>query len=201
MVSFEASRRAGILSGLQFDVKALAAEIADLRALPELSGRTQISLAHRPGAESPYLDGAGSLWDEDRKMATARESEFTEFHRDWREGALFAAYETLQRQTGFRMGRFRVLILEPRRCYSIHQDTEIRFHIPIATNLQSFFLFGDCPPLHFAANGRAYWADTRHAHSAMNGHGRDERIHLVASVLETESRKFDDLILEKGSVK
>lgn len=195
MLSFP--RRAGVIPGVRFDLEVLKQEIKRLRARPELVGRTQINLVQRAGAvEPPFIDGTGSLWDPKLKKMVAQESEFTEFHREWRQSALYAAYETLAQRTGFHLGRFRVMIIEPRRCYSIHKDPGLRLHIPIITNNESFFLFGDCPPLHFPAGGGAFWADTRQGHSAMNGHLEDERIHLVASAMETPSRKFDDFIAE-----
>ena len=40
----------------------------------------QIGLTHRPGAELPWYDANGSLYDADKKIFLAREHEFTEWN-------------------------------------------------------------------------------------------------------------------------
>lgn len=98
--------------------------------------------------------------------------------------------------------RWRLLVLNPRTCYSIHRDFErdpssvnIRIHLPIVTNTQSYMCFYKTDSKRHALNyniedgvqevlfnnlkaGIAYNTCTTFLHSAIN-HGKEPRIHLV----------------------
>lgn len=78
--------------------------------------------------------------------------------------------------------RTRIMVMRPKTSYSMHNDSSPRIHMPIITNKHSFFIFKDPAELiHMPANGTAYWTDTRHDHSFMNG-GNEIRFHIVAAV-------------------
>lgn len=101
--------------------------------------------------------------------------------------------------------RWRILILEPRSCYSIHRDYDysngintpainIRVHLPIVTNPDSYLCFFNFPLRPLSNNtipegmqsvyyaqlkgNTAYTVCTTHLHTAIN-HGTIPRIHLV----------------------
>jgi len=82
----------------------------------------------------------------------------------------------------YRVGRLRVLKLNPRTSLSYHRDPENRIHIPIVTNPGAMMIVNN-EAYHMPANGSAYYMHTVDYHSAFNG-GPDPRIHLVATVLD-----------------
>jgi len=189
--------QAGILRTTTFNIAKLNSEVEALRTHPELKDLIQISLRHRKGSSDPWREGAGSLWSPLEQRAWAHEAEFTELHAALKGSEIEKVSLQMMQSSGFQIGRLRILILPARRCYSFHKDTELRFHLPLVTSDQSVFLFANRPPLHFPADGRIYWADTRVGHSAMNGHSTQERIHLVASVLESSDMTFERFIQQQ----
>jgi hypothetical protein len=77
--------------------------------------------------------------------------------------------------------RARIMIMQPRQCYSIHADPSKRIHIPIVTNDQCWMIwpkFNSCNQLQ---THRAYLTDTTKPHTFING-GTDPRIHIVMCV-------------------
>ena len=77
--------------------------------------------------------------------------------------------------------RSRILIMQPRSCYSIHSDPTPRIHIPIVSNNGCWMVWPKhqrCQPL---LPGLIYWTDTTKTHTFING-GDETRIHLVICV-------------------
>lgn len=77
--------------------------------------------------------------------------------------------------------RTRIMLMPPRRCYSVHADPSKRIHIPIVTNDQCWMIwpnFNSCNRLEIK---RAYLTDTTKPHTFING-GQEDRIHLVMCV-------------------
>jgi len=82
----------------------------------------------------------------------------------------------------FKGYRSRILKLNPKSCYSIHQDPSPRIHIPIISNGQCWMVW---PNHNFCLNmkpGLAYWTDTRKPHTFINCDEKLERVHLVMIV-------------------
>ena len=165
----------------KFDIHRLQTEVADL--LKRLSfddnhAKNQISLTSRKGAETPIYDGVGSLWNRDKQCRIAEESEFTEFNDEFAGTYLEQIYNTINSEV--RLGRVRLLRLQPGRCYSFHTDTETRYHLAVQTNKLSVILYRDAVPYHVPADGIVYHMDAKHQHTALNG-TRDgqNRIHVV----------------------
>lgn len=100
--------------------------------------------------------------------------------------------------------RWRFLILQPNSCYTIHRDynphsmypespisLNVRIHIPVATNPNSYMCFYGVPPninkisdgkhdvyYYNMEAGKVYNTCTSYLHTAIN-HGSEPRIHLV----------------------
>lgn len=89
-------------------------------------------------------------------------------------------YDTLSKH--YRLGRVRVLKLNPRTSLSYHRDPEARLHIPIITNPGALMVV-DKEAFHMEAEGGVYYVDTTKYHTALNG-GTSDRIHLVATILD-----------------
>ena len=119
----------------------------------------QIGLNFREGAELPWYDANGSLYNKTEKSFLAREQDFTEWNP-------VGAYT----KTGL----------------SIHPDAEPRYHIALQTSPRALFL--DCTQegdvmakaYHIPADGYFYKVNTLREHTVFNG-GWDPRIHLVLS--------------------
>ena len=88
-------------------------------------------------------------------------------------------YNTLSKK--YIIGRFRLLLLEPRTSLSWHRDPEPRLHIPILTNPGAHLVI-DNRLKHLPADGNVWFTDTRKYHTVFNG-GEENRIHLVGTFL------------------
>ena len=145
--------------------------------------KNQVCLTHRLHSADPYYEGAGSLYDYEKKQFAFDESEFSQFHEEWKSSYLFEVYKNMQTQLPYKVGRVRLMMLKPISCLSVHYDTSLRLHIPIETTTNSLFIFTDQIPIHMPADGSVYLVDTRVPHTALNGDRKKHRIHLVAALL------------------
>lgn len=86
----------------------------------------------------------------------------------------------------FKLYRSRLMVIQPRTCYSIHTDRTPRVHIAIDTHPQARFVFTDPPILKFIpADGHVWLVDTTQEHTALNG-SLKPRIHFVACLDNTD---------------
>ena len=81
----------------------------------------------------------------------------------------------------FRIGYSRVLILESKRCYTLHKDISKRIHIPIETNDRCFFVLDD-EVIKMPADGSVYEVDTTKMHTFVNA-SPTPRIHIVGTLI------------------
>ncbi len=70
--------------------------------------------------------------------------------------------------------------LKSKTCYSYHQDQGKRFHIPLITNDNCFFVVED-KIVRYPADGNYYIVDTTKKHTAVNASWED-RIHLIGNL-------------------
>ena len=77
----------------------------------------------------------------------------------------------------------------PRTTLSWHRDPEPRIHIPIITNFGARMCIGDVVH-HMPADGSVWVTNNTQYHNAFNG-GEEDRIHLVATVLNCDMKIFD----------
>ena len=82
----------------------------------------------------------------------------------------------------YKLGRVRILLKEPRSTLSWHRDPEPRLHIPIITNPGCRMVIENIAK-HMPADGTVTITNNTKYHNFFNG-GEQERIHLVACVLE-----------------
>lgn len=80
--------------------------------------------------------------------------------------------------------RTRIMIMSPRKCYSVHRDPTKRIHIPISTNDQCWMVWPQENYCHQLLEGRSYLTDTTKMHTFLNGHSELSRIHIVMSMKE-----------------
>jgi hypothetical protein len=187
-------------TGKYFDLEQIRADVT--RAYDTYGthfGRI-LSLVHRSSDDQDVFRDAQS-----RKNWPAgwRMSDFNTFNNLFRGGALHQMWEELRRH--YPAARLRIAGLEPRRCYSLHNDEEIRLHYAVETTPKALFLVSDrhrdernMPvypnPFHFRlpefhayhmpADKQVYMLDANHVHMAMNG-GDDLRTHLIIELIST----------------
>ena len=73
--------------------------------------------------------------------------------------------------------RVRLMNLKSKTCYSYQKDQGKRFHIPIITNENCFFIVED-KLIRYSADGNYCIVDTSKKHTAVNASWKD-RIHLI----------------------
>ena len=108
------------------------------------------------------------------------ETKYTELVSDFQNTYFEEVYNTLRKK--FKLGRIRILLKEPRSTLSWHRDPEPRLHIPIVTNLGCRMVIENISK-HMPADGTVTITNNTKYHNFFNG-GEQERIHLVACVLE-----------------
>ena len=81
----------------------------------------------------------------------------------------------------YNMFRTRLMWVGPYACYSMHQDSAPRIHIPIITNPECYFVFKHRLP-HHLPEGFAYWVDTTMYHTFINCSDK-ARLHLVGVIV------------------
>ena len=113
------------------------------------------------------------------------ESKYTELVPEFHNTYFEEVYNILKRN--FKLGRVRILLKEPRSTLSWHRDPEPRLHIPIITNPGCRMVIEDFAH-HMPADGTVTITNNTKYHNFFNG-GEQDRIHLVACVLEDPFKK------------
>ena len=126
--------------------------------------------------------GIGSLYDNDQGKVITTTSTFNLINPHIKGSYIEDVIQdvtTLAANTyNVGIGRVRLMRLKPKTCYTLHLDPEeFRFHIPLVTNDQSFFVIGDT--IHrMKYIGQLYILKTNDWHTAVNASYID-RDHLV----------------------
>ena len=164
-------------------------KISSVTELLKLSGY-QINLVHRKGIKDPHLrlkDGVCAL-EPNKKIF---EHDFTEFNDNFKHTYLYQIYCTLQKTTNNRVGRFRLMWLNPKNCYSFHEDSNEpeRFHLGLETNPYCFFLYTNAfnvyTSYHIPCNGYIYSVNAGKMHTFLNG-GKTTRLHLLITLMDSK---------------
>ena len=109
------------------------------------------------------------------------ETQYSQFVELFADTYFKEVYDTLTAK--YKLGRIRLLWKLPRTTLSWHRDPEPRLHIPIITNPGSIMVI-DTEARHMPADGSVWITDNTRYHNAFNG-GEEDRVHLVATVLDT----------------
>ena len=82
----------------------------------------------------------------------------------------------------YKIVRTRLLLVQPRTCYSIHSDPYPRVHLPVITNPQCLMCFPEHGIMKYLpADGTSYWVDTTKKHTFINC-SEESRVHLVGVI-------------------
>ena len=156
-----------------------------------------ICLTQIPGDENSITGGnvRGLFWtkpdstyEEVQREAPIDETKYSQFVELFNDTYFKEVYDTLR--TKYQIGRIRLLWKLPRTTLSWHRDPEPRIHIPIITNFGARMCVGKVVE-HMPADGSVWVTDNTQYHNAFNG-GEEDRVHLVATVLDFDKRLFTE---------
>ena len=175
------------LAGVRFDIDELVAACAEVLSVSEEHpGELVNAISLTKMADSEEIERRGIFWIknedyvEEEREKHVDESKYTELAPVVRNTYLEKVIEELRAR--FKLGRIRLLTLNPRNSLSFHRDPEPRVHVPIISNPGSLVIV-DKFCTHLPANGCAYYMNTKKYHTALNG-GESVRLHLVATIIE-----------------
>ena len=159
----------------QFDFDQLKNRCPDI-TLDSMGNRIQgLSIQHRKNIVAPWntIDGLESLRNYDKDCT---EKNFNIVHKNFKN----TEFERIVND--FKLVRSRIMLLQGKNCYSIHQDTSWRLHIPIETNTGCLFYFPDHKEHFHLEEGKVYKVNTTEQHTFFNA-GCDNRIHFIGCLV------------------
>tara|TARA_Y100000022_G_scaffold52431_1_gene44511 strand:- start:673 stop:1239 length:567 start_codon:yes stop_codon:yes gene_type:complete len=153
----------------------------------------QICITTIPGKENDYLFGNGSLdldYDKEYKDENGnvivpkrdeplKEKDFTIVCDQFKNTVFEQVYNELSSK--YILGRVRLIMLQPKTCFSWHKDYNDRLHIPIITR-EGCFMIIEKQIEHLEVNNLYFTETTKH-HTAING-SFYPRVHFVACIIE-----------------
>jgi hypothetical protein len=155
---------------------------SDARARAAYQSFNQIGLTRTKDASSSniYHEAIGSLYDKEQKRLIARTEDFTEFSSPMPYiNGVIEEMRDFALQHRRRIGRVRIMCQHARTCLSMHRDfDECRFHIPMKTNGNVFFVVAD-RVLRMPTLGQVYSLSTRELHTIVNADEKNSRVHML----------------------
>ena len=128
-----------------------------------------------------------STYQEVQREERIDEEKYSEFVKLFEDTYFKEMYDAITEK--YQLGRVRLLWKLPRTTLSWHRDPEPRLHIPIVTNYGARMCI-DEEVHHMPADGGVWITDNTKYHNAFNG-GEEDRVHLVATVLDCDLSIFD----------
>ncbi len=171
------------LPGLAFDAEAIREAYREFVArAPAHTGPGPdpgFGLTHRRDAADPWRDAAVGQFDPVTGEQRYAEEEFCCFLDACRD----LVFHDIYRAVPFRVGRMRLITLDPVDIYHMHVDATRKAHVAVETDEDCRLLFRTGFTYHVPTDGRVHVLDTRTPHSAYNA-GAAPRVHLVMSILD-----------------
>lgn len=176
--------------GYDFNVSKLSEALIPVLSVCKFFEETdQISFRYRPALEGgstidKFKDGIGSLYNAGASQWLGQETDFTCCHPEIQNTYLEEIVNTIANGLGFKTGRYRLMRLKPKSCYTWHRDpTSFRLHIPVLTNDSCFYLTERGGLEKMPVVGRLYKVKTSEHHTAINASLVD-RLHLIISIVD-----------------
>ena len=172
---------------VSYDIDKLKDEVEQLISNVGIEQSTnQICLMHSTRCQNQWYDGTGNLTLKNQiKQSNLQDLDYSIINKNIADMYLGSILKVLKAQ--YKICRARIMIMQPKSCYSWHQDTLPRLHIAIKTNEHCRMAF-ETGTWHIPADGFVYATKTTNFHSAFNGSFDSQRIHLVMSY----NKKFGD---------
>jgi hypothetical protein len=157
----------------QVDIDRLKRHMSLIQSNPLYWRFSGLSIQHRPGIFSPWdqIDGLESL----RLYENCMEKDFNVVQKSFKN----TEFEKIIND--FNLVRSRIMWLKGTKCYSIHQDSSWRLHIPIKTNPDCLFYFPDHKEHFHLKEGKTYKVNTTERHTFINTDVND-RIHFIGCI-------------------
>ncbi len=133
-----------------------------------------------------YWTKPDSTYEEVQREEVIDEVQYSEFVKLFEDTYFKEMYDALTKK--YKLGRVRLLWKLPRTTLSWHRDPEPRLHIPIVTNFGARMCIDNLIH-HMPADGGVWITDNTKYHNAFNG-GEEDRVHLVATVLDCDMSIF-----------
>jgi hypothetical protein len=140
---------------------------------------SRLGLTHRADAADPWHDAGTGQFDQQTGTKHFEESEFCFFNQELADTYFHHIYQSLP----FRIGRMRLVPLQPGEIYQMHTDASRVAHMAITSNEDCRLLFRTGDTYHVPLDGRIHLLDTTRYHSAYNA-GSTTRIHLTMALAE-----------------
>lgn len=154
--------------------KAVKDEANQLIARLNWNGSTQIMLQTLDPAVEDWSTGTGKL----KYLKEQDERKYQHIQPSLRGGAI----DKLLSNTPLPVFRTRLMKVESKRCYSLHNDLTCRLHLALTTNESAMFLFPTQEKFyHIPVDRYVHLVDTREIHSFVNC-GDEDRVHIVMCV-------------------
>lgn len=158
------------------------------------ASKDQICLNTVPGQDDNFFYGRGSLdydWDnsvidENGTISVSlrdtplREEDFTVLCSQFRNTLFEKVYNSLASK--YKLGRVRIMNLQPKKCLTWHADDTNRIHYPIKTQKGCFMVINS-KVQHLEQNTWWHTTTKQTMHTAFNG-SKQDRYHLVAAILD-----------------
>ena len=190
-------------TGSYFNLERLRRDVEKAIDLFGWNGGTMIALVHPKGYEQDVHAHTKSKLEWPKQFPNGmRMSEWNQFNEKMDGGPLSEMWHTMR--VHYPVARMRLAKLEPGRCYSLHNDEEVRLHYVVNTNSKCLFVVSDKPrgpisnmptypnrfhfhlqefhTFHMPDDQQVYAMDTNHVHTALNG-GSETRIHVVIETI------------------
>ena len=134
-----------------------------------------------------YWTKPDSTYKEVQREEVIDEVQYSEFVSLFEDTYFKEMYDAITKK--YKLGRVRLLWKLPRTTLSWHRDPEPRLHIPIVSNFGARMCI-DTEVHHMPADGSVWITDNTKYHNAFNG-GEEDRVHLVATVLDCDMSIFE----------
>ena len=134
-----------------------------------------------------YWTKPDSTYKEVQREEVIDEVQYSEFVKLFEDTYFKEMYDAITKK--YKLGRVRLLWKLPRTTLSWHRDPEPRLHIPIITNFGARKCIDNLIH-HMPADGGVWITDNTKYHNAFNG-GEEDRVHLVATVLDCDMSIFE----------
>jgi hypothetical protein len=181
------------LKDYQFDIIKIQEEVETVVKKVGFSEDNQISLVYRYGFKDDcWFDGAGTsfTFDENRQpkldsngniIRRFTEDEFQYINPGLENTELANVYYTLKQE--YRLSRFRIARIAPKRCYGWHKDEEVRLHLAVRTSPGAFLITEDGVATHIPADGQPWMFHANNGyHTAVNADYKIHRLHLLINI-------------------
>ena len=163
---------------LSSDLNEMTNGLNDILNINPWDTSNQIGLNYTPGATNTWQDNTGSI--------STRFGGKERYESDFIEWNIFSKYikdqlNMLADIENINLGRVRFMRLNSKTGLSVHEDTGVRYHYVISTNIHSYIMEIRNNMLmgyHLPADSNWYKVDTTRKHTVYNG-GWTDRIHLV----------------------